>query len=315
MQKYYENQANGIDLGSWKSFVKELSAPYGQRDSEEAAKEELTALWANQSLAKSNFLKYAEQYRTLGRMVKYEDKIHMFNLKSVIPQELRSALVVMELAGEFKDYEWEKYLDVLLKVYKNLHPEKVKGTIFGSGGIGNTSSNSSSSSKKDPNAMDVDTLAKSKAKGKGHQANSSETSKARYCQICAGKGLKAKSRTHNTVNCYDKPGNEGKRPAPRTSTPSAVAFSGNGQGSGTRTPVKKTWKARLMEILAEDSDDEDGTTTPVGTININTASITGMDDPEPAAKGATAHIDEEQSEPSTSKRGFRRNLVDFPKGL
>ena len=34
----------------------------------------------------------------------------------------------------------------------------------------------------------------------------------RYYQICAGKGFKNKSKTHNTVDCYNKPGNEDKRP-------------------------------------------------------------------------------------------------------
>ena len=33
-----------------------------------------------------------------------------------------------------------------------------------------------------------------------------------YCQICAGKGFKNKSKTHNTVDCYNKPSNENKRP-------------------------------------------------------------------------------------------------------
>jgi len=31
-----------------------------------------------------------------------------------------------------------------------------------------------------------------------------------YCQICAGKGFKNKAKTHNTANCYDKPGNKDK---------------------------------------------------------------------------------------------------------
>jgi len=34
----------------------------------------------------------------------------------------------------------------------------------------------------------------------------------RYCQICAGKGFKNKSKMHSTVDCYDKPGNEDKHP-------------------------------------------------------------------------------------------------------
>jgi len=33
-----------------------------------------------------------------------------------------------------------------------------------------------------------------------------------YYQICTGKGFKNKAKIHNTIDCYDKPGNEDKRP-------------------------------------------------------------------------------------------------------
>jgi len=33
-----------------------------------------------------------------------------------------------------------------------------------------------------------------------------------YCQICTGKGFKNKVKSHNTVDCYDKPDNEDKHP-------------------------------------------------------------------------------------------------------
>jgi len=31
-----------------------------------------------------------------------------------------------------------------------------------------------------------------------------------YYQICTGKGFKNKAKTHNTIDCYDKSGNENK---------------------------------------------------------------------------------------------------------
>ena len=49
-------------------------------------------------------------------------------------------------------------------------------------------------------AMEIDEIHKKEGKN------------LRYCQICAGKGFKNKAKTHNTIDCYDKPGNEDKCP-------------------------------------------------------------------------------------------------------
>jgi len=43
-----------------------------------------------------------------------------------------------------------------------------------------------------------------------------------YCQICAGKGFKNKSKTHNTVDYYNKPGNEDKCPYKTSSQKSSL---------------------------------------------------------------------------------------------
>jgi len=45
------------------------------------------ALWVNKDLAKKNFVKYAEQYRTLARIVNYNNKVHIDKMKEVIPNE------------------------------------------------------------------------------------------------------------------------------------------------------------------------------------------------------------------------------------
>ena len=39
-----------------------------------------------------------------------------------------------------------------------------------------------------------------------------ERKSSQYCQIYTRKGFKNKSKMHNTINCYDKPGNEDKCP-------------------------------------------------------------------------------------------------------
>ena len=51
------------------------------------------------------------------------------------------------------------------------------------------------------------------------EANTTDATKAtRFCQICSGKGKKGAAKTHNTNDCYDKPGNESKRPQPKASS-------------------------------------------------------------------------------------------------
>ncbi|THU90303.1 hypothetical protein K435DRAFT_912297 [Dendrothele bispora CBS 962.96] len=200
MKSYYDKVRLGQDLGSWLNFVKELNQIYGKRDDKEGAKDEITALWSNKGLASKDFIKYAEQYRTLARILDYQDGLHIDKLRDVIPQELRNSLVMYEVSDTMPT-NWEDYLELLLKAYKALHPEKAKSVIFGNGKKGNNS---------DPNAMEIDEAKKEKNKGKNTQANSQETNKKRYCQICAGKGYKTKSTTHNTNDCWDKPGNEGK---------------------------------------------------------------------------------------------------------
>jgi len=82
-----------------------------------------------------------------------------------------------------------------MQVYKALHPDKAQGAIFGPEAIGEKSGG-----KKDPDAMEIDKIQRKEGKS------------LRYYQICAGKGFKNKSKTHNTVDCYNKSGNEDKCP-------------------------------------------------------------------------------------------------------
>ncbi|KAJ3559480.1 hypothetical protein NM688_g323 [Phlebia brevispora] len=152
MATYFNNVKEGKDLDTWNNFIKELRALYGKRDNKKGAKEEITQLWANKALAKKDFIKYAEQYRTLARIVKYEDKLHIDKL-------------------------WEdEYLDLLLKVYKVIYSDKSCASVF--------DTSSSNGSSKDPDAMEIDAQAKSKGKGKEHQANSTETKKETLSHLC-----------------------------------------------------------------------------------------------------------------------------------
>ena len=88
MKSYYDKVQAGQGIGSWGDFAQELKNIYRQRDNKEGAKKELMALWINKDLAKKNFVKYAEQYRTLARIVNYSDEVYINKMKEVIPNKL-----------------------------------------------------------------------------------------------------------------------------------------------------------------------------------------------------------------------------------
>jgi len=82
-----------------------------------------------------------------------------------------------------------------MQAYKALHLDKTQATIFGLEVIGEKSRG-----KKNPDTMEIDEIQRKEGKS------------SQYCQICTGKGFKNKSKTYNTVDCYDKPSNENKCP-------------------------------------------------------------------------------------------------------
>jgi len=157
-----------------------------------------------------------------------------------------------------------------MQTYKALHPDKAQSTIFGPEANGEKSGG-----KKDPNAMEIDEIQKKKGKN------------LRYCQICAGKGFKNKAKLHNTVDCYDKPGNENKRPH--------KTFSQKLSPLGPSKNKNQSCSKRLMKLLEEESDDSE---SPPKDVNVNSASIEEIPDPVPP-----------------SGKGKRTSKLDFPLGL
>ena len=108
------------------------------------AKKELMALWVNKDLTKKNFIKYAEWYKMLARIVNYSDEVHIDKIKEVIPDKLQNALVIYEITNQ-SPKTWDDYLKLLMQAYKALHPDKAQGAIFGPEAIGEKSGG-----KKDP---------------------------------------------------------------------------------------------------------------------------------------------------------------------
>jgi len=79
-----------------------------------------------------------------------------------------------------------------MQAYKALYPDKAQGAIFGP-----EANVEKSGGKKDPDAIEIDEIHKKKRE---------------ELAIYSGKGFKNKAKMHNTADCYDKPGNEDKRP-------------------------------------------------------------------------------------------------------
>jgi len=115
-------------------------------------------------------------------------------MKEVIPDELQNALIIYKITNQ-SPKTWDDYLKLLMQAYKALYPDKAQGTIFGKEENGEKSGG-----KKHLDAMEIDEIHKKEGKN------------LQYCQICTEKGFKNKAKTYNTVDCYNKPGNEDKCP-------------------------------------------------------------------------------------------------------
>jgi len=157
-----------------------------------------------------------------------------------------------------------------MQVYKALHLDKAQGTIFGPEANGEKNRG-----KKDLDAMEIDEIQKKKEKNLW------------YCQICARKGFKNKAKSHNTVDCYDKPGNEDKHPHKTSSQKLSLP--------GPSKNKNQSFRAQLMKLLEEESDDPK---FPPEDVNINSASIEEIPDPV-----------------LPSGKGKRTPKLDFPLGL
>lgn len=182
-------------------------------------------------------------------------------------------------------------------------------SIFGTG-------NSKGNGTNDPQPMEID-MAK-RGKGKNPEQVNSQEMKGKLCQICSAKGLKFKAKTHNTNDCYDKPGNEGKRPAPKPSTSTPAAPVQGYRGKQSVQGDKKSFKARLLELFNELDDDE--SVSPTKTLKVNHVSITEIAEPEPSGKEATVQVNDVQQGTSNLKSKpkwvrSRQYEVDFPNGL
>ena len=166
---------------------------------------------------------------------------------------------------------------MLLEFYKELNPEKTRGTVF--------SKSSSDNSGSTP--MEVDVAEKSrKGKGKGKQVATASTDKKKFCHVCH-------KTTHNTQDCYRLAENADKKPKPRTQ-PSGNEQKAGGSGTQASKPgkVKKT---RVVQI--EVTDDEDD--TPKSSASISTARI----EEEDVKELALIEEDEPQSRSSRSRAG------------
>ena len=108
-----------------------------------------------------------------------------------------------------------------------------------------------------------------------------------YCQICAGKGFKNKAKSHNTIDYYDKPGNEDKHPY-KTSSQKLSS-------PGPSKNKNQSFRAQLMKLLEEESNNPE---SPPKNVNVNSTSIEKIPDPVPP-----------------SRKGKRTPKLDFPLGL
>ncbi|KAF7966483.1 hypothetical protein HWV62_38140 [Athelia sp. TMB] len=186
MEPWIEKLTTGQTIGSWKEFFHKLTIQYGQRDEKEGAKKELTALFINTDLAHKNFVKYAEKFRTLGRISGYEDNLLIDKLNLVIEKDICLAFIGYK-SGNNLPTKWGEKLDLLLEIFKDVHLDKVQGRVFGK-------------DKGPSDAMDVDSVETKSSKGKKgkgkakERINNNGEKKEKFCHIC-------NQTSHNTIDC------------------------------------------------------------------------------------------------------------------
>ncbi|KAF7964440.1 hypothetical protein HWV62_7972 [Athelia sp. TMB] len=254
MEPWIEKLTSGKTIGSWDEFVHELVIQYGQRDEKEGAKKELTALFINTDLAHKNFVKYAEKFRTLGRISGYEDSLLIDKLSQVIEKDMCLALIGYK-SGNNIPTKWGEYLDLLLEIFKDVHPDKAQGRIFGR-------------DKGPSDAMDVDSVETKTSKGKKgkgkakEQINNNGEKKEKFCHIC-------NRPSHNTIDCDNNA--KGPNYKPR---------SDDKKGDKKKSPEDKkksgkTHKIRSAETKqsSDSSDSEDDTPRASTSKEINSAEI------------------------------------------
>jgi len=197
MEPWIKGLTDGTTIGIWDEFVTEMKVQYGQKNQKEGAKRELTKLFTNKDPAQKDFIKYAGNFRTLGRLSGYTDELLIDKLHNIIDKDMRVALIGVETHRKLPT-TWNAYLDLLLTMHRKLNPEKLQAHIF-------------TKEKEDTLvSMDVDSIEKKKkgGKGKGKEVNSNKTSndKNKYCHIC-------KRKSHNTEDCYFNKKNPNAQPA------------------------------------------------------------------------------------------------------
>ncbi|OSC96532.1 hypothetical protein PYCCODRAFT_1448464 [Trametes coccinea BRFM310] len=233
MAWYYDRVGKGQDLGTWDAFMDELAQIYGLQHDKEGAKKKITALFSNKDLAAKDFIKYAERFRTLGRLTGYDDELLIDKLREVVSRDMRIALVGTR--GSNAPKKWPDFLDMLLDFYRELNPEKTRGTVFSKSGSDGSAE-------------------KSKAKGRnGKQANAATTEKKnRFCHI---------------YDCFELAKNADKKAKFQSQLKgSEQKTGGNNAQSSKPGKVKKT---RLVEVEVSDNEDE----PPKASASISTARI------------------------------------------
>ncbi|KAF7799010.1 hypothetical protein EIP86_010240 [Pleurotus ostreatoroseus] len=268
MKDYYEKNKTGTNLSYFADFEKQLVAIYSQRNTKETAKKEIMELWANTNLAQKDFIKYCERYCMLAHIVEYEDKLYINKITGIIPKDLRAATVGLRHAKQIPA-KWEEYLKILFKIYKEYTQRNPKDNNSAK----NDSANLSKGKSKEVNLQQVVT---------------------KFCQICSGNGQKGKAKIHNTVDYYDKSGNEHRHPTPKTSMLSSSSSSFS-RSKGFKTfKGKKTIMARFAELQAEleHMEDDDDAAFFAATVTVNSATIEEIVDPMSSETPAIAQVND-----------------------
>ncbi|PCH33135.1 hypothetical protein WOLCODRAFT_63358 [Wolfiporia cocos MD-104 SS10] len=122
----------GKSLGTWAEFEEEMTQVYGKKTKEELAKKEIEGYFgsAGKKKASTNFYQYAEHLRQLAKKEKTPNDTLMEKLKDVVPDKVWDGFSMMKIFKQPVPTDWEKYLDMSIKLHKEFYREDIQGSIF-----------------------------------------------------------------------------------------------------------------------------------------------------------------------------------------
>lgn len=129
LEEFYTHVNNGKTLGTWNNFKAIMETVYRCKNCKLTTWEEMDKLWEEyrKDLTKKNYIWFSEEYSTLACLIDYEESMHISKLELSLLQDLQ-AMTTYNCIKETLPTTVVVYLNLMVEIFKSLHPDKVKDT-------------------------------------------------------------------------------------------------------------------------------------------------------------------------------------------